>query len=309
MTDAELRGRLLSHFYGLRHSNGGHVPVTGIILSGLEPISDETIAGVCRQLAEAGLIEWTAYLQGPTIGSARIRGPGVDAVERGGSASLEIRFPNAGPPELPAAMPAIKEPERINLVEGLALLTRHLPPDVAKERLRQAFVRGAFPQSPRFAFEYDQADIDWGTGSVKIQRKREAFFPTFSRTDFDAYFFEDDLVPSLPALSRKVFVVHGRDDGAKNEVALFLSSIGLEPIILHMRPNRGRHLLLKFQEESDGAGFAVVLITPDDEGALVGGTPQKRARQNVVFELGFFIGKLGAPNVAALGQGRCRKAV
>lgn len=97
--------------------------------------------------------------------------------------------------------------------------------------------------------------------------------------------------------------MHGRDDGAKNEVALFLSSIGLEPIILHTRPNRGRHLLTKFQEESEGAGFAVVLITPDDEGALIGGTLQKRARQNVVFELGFFIGRLGTPNVVALVKG------
>jgi predicted nucleotide-binding protein len=103
--------------------------------------------------------------------------------------------------------------------------------------------------------------------------------------------------------SNKVFIVHGRDESTKNEAALFLSSIGLEPIILHTRPHRGRHLLLKFQEESEGAAFAVVLITPDDEGALVGGTPRKRARQNVVFELGFLIGKLGTPNVAALVKG------
>lgn len=122
---------------------------------------------------------------------------------------------------------------------------------------------------------------------------------------------EDVQNPSAPVTSpaehkvptRKVFIVHGRDEASKNEVALFLRTIGLEPIILHTRPHRGRHLLLKFQEESEGATFAVVLITPDDEGALVGGTPRKRARQNVVFELGFFIGKLGAPNVAALVKG------
>lgn len=93
MSDADLRYRLLSHFYRLRHSNGGYVPVAGIILSP-ESVSDSAIAGVCRQLADAGLIEWTAYLQGPTIGSARITGSGVDAVERGSSASLQIRFPS-----------------------------------------------------------------------------------------------------------------------------------------------------------------------------------------------------------------------
>jgi predicted nucleotide-binding protein len=104
-----------------------------------------------------------------------------------------------------------------------------------------------------------------------------------------------------PAQSlRKVFVVHGRDEGAKNEVALFLGKIGLEEIILHQRPNRGRNLLTKFQEEAEGASFAIILMTPDDDGGLAAGPLQKRARQNVVFELGFFIGKLGTPRVAAL---------
>jgi hypothetical protein len=108
-------------------------------------------------------------------------------------------------------------------------------------------------------------------------------------------------------ISNKVFIVHGRDNDAKNEVARFLSKIGLEEIILHERPNQGRHLLTKFQEESDGASFAVVLMTPDDEGGLPGVTPQKRARQNVVFELGFFIGRMGAPRVAALFKGDIEK--
>jgi predicted nucleotide-binding protein len=118
--------------------------------------------------------------------------------------------------------------------------------------------------------------------------------------------------PSLPqpapAPGDKVFLVHGRDDTAKNEVALFLRAIGLEPIILHLRPNGGRHLLTKFREESEGAGFAVVLMTPDDEGGIAGGgANQHRARQNVVFELGFFIGKLGPANVAALLKGDVEK--
>ncbi|MBB3956297.1 TIR domain-containing protein [Novosphingobium sediminicola] len=109
---------------------------------------------------------------------------------------------------------------------------------------------------------------------------------------------KDSLVTEI---STKVFVVHGRDDATKNEVSLFLRTVGLEPIILHMRPNGGRHLLTKFQEESSGAAFAVVLMTPDDEGGLAGATQMKpRARQNVVLELGFFLGKLGPANVAAL---------
>ncbi|HEY1546150.1 MAG TPA: nucleotide-binding protein [Xanthobacteraceae bacterium] len=108
--------------------------------------------------------------------------------------------------------------------------------------------------------------------------------------------------------SSKVFVVHGRDDGAKNEVALFLRAMGLEPIILHLRPNGGRHLLTKFREESEGAAFAVILMTPDDEGGIAGAVDRRpRARQNVVFELGFFIGKLGPGRVAALLNGNVEK--
>jgi predicted nucleotide-binding protein len=88
-------------------------------------------------------------------------------------------------------MNAIKEPERINLAEGLALLERHVPTEEAKSSLRQAFIRKAFPQSPLFAFEYDEADIDWTTGSVKIPRVKERFYPTFLRAEFSAYFIED----------------------------------------------------------------------------------------------------------------------
>jgi predicted nucleotide-binding protein len=114
--------------------------------------------------------------------------------------------------------------------------------------------------------------------------------------------------PQRDITSSKLFLVHGRDDVTKNEVALFLRAIGLEPVILHLRPNGGRHLLTKFREESEGADFAVVLMTPDDEGGPAGASDrQPRARQNVVFELGFFIGKLGPARVAALLKGDVEK--
>jgi Predicted nucleotide-binding protein containing TIR-like domain len=54
------------------------------------------------------------------------------------------------------------------------------------------------------------------------------------------------------SLPRKVFLVHGRDNDAKNEVARFLSKIGLEEIILHERPNSGRHLLTNFRKSQRG---------------------------------------------------------
>ena len=101
-------------------------------------------------------------------------------------------------------------------------------------------------------------------------------------------------------ITNRVFLVHGRADAQKNEVARFLDKAGLDVVILHERPNRGRTLITKFQEESADASFAVILVTPDDIGGLVDGEAQPRARQNVVFELGFFIGRLGSERVCAL---------
>ena len=106
-----------------------------------------------------------------------------------------------------------------------------------------------------------------------------------------------------PTLTRKVFIVHGHDEASRESVARFLEKIGFEPVILHERPNKGRTIITKFREEAADIGFAVVLMTPDDQGGKVGATLSPRARQNVVFELGFFIGVLGPARVAALVKG------
>lgn len=102
-----------------------------------------------------------------------------------------------------------------------------------------------------------------------------------------------------PPFSRKIFIVHGHDDGARETVARFLERIGLEAVILHEQANQGRTIIEKVVANSD-VGFAVVLLTPDDEGCVKGGTPEPRARQNVLLELGYFIGRLGRDKVCAL---------
>jgi hypothetical protein len=102
----------------------------------------------------------------------------------------------------------------------------------------------------------------------------------------------------------QVFVVHGHDGEPREAVARFLERLGFEAIILHERPNKGRTIITKFREEATGVGFAVVLMTPDDVGrAEKAADLRPRARQNVVFELGFFIGALGPDRVAALVKG------
>jgi len=104
----------------------------------------------------------------------------------------------------------------------------------------------------------------------------------------------------VPELSQKIFVVHGRDGEPREAVARFLQKLGLEPVILHEQPNKGRALITKFNDVASDIGFAIILMTPDDVGGLDESEQHRRARQNVIFELGFFIGKLGNERVAAL---------
>jgi predicted nucleotide-binding protein len=103
-------------------------------------------------------------------------------------------------------------------------------------------------------------------------------------------------------ISRKVFVVHGHDEGARETVARYLERLGFEAVILHEQANQGRTVIEKIEAHGN-VGFAVVLLTPDDYGGKVGGESRPRARQNVVLELGYFVGRLGRGHVCALLRG------
>ncbi|WP_273803636.1 nucleotide-binding protein [Providencia rettgeri] len=105
-------------------------------------------------------------------------------------------------------------------------------------------------------------------------------------------------------ISRKIFIVHGHDSAALHAVARFIGKIGLEEIILSERPDGSRTVIEKFEEESDDASFAIVLMTPDDNGnAVLSENLKLRARQNVLYELGYFTGKLGRGKVMVLKKG------
>ena len=110
------------------------------------------------------------------------------------------------------------------------------------------------------------------------------------------------LHPSVRKASsgRSVFVVHGHDQAIRETVAGFIERIGLEVVILHEQPNQGRTLIEKFEAHSTVA-YAVVLLTPDDTvRSQASEATIARARQNVIFELGYFFGTLGRQRVAAL---------
>ena len=106
----------------------------------------------------------------------------------------------------------------------------------------------------------------------------------------------------------KVFIVHGRDNELKQEVARFLTQLHIKPIILHEQPSQGMTIIEKIENYSN-VGFGIVLYTPCDVGYEKDNEQNKcgRARQNVVFEHGYLIGKLGRKRVCALVKNEVEK--
>jgi predicted nucleotide-binding protein len=102
----------------------------------------------------------------------------------------------------------------------------------------------------------------------------------------------------------RVFIVHGHDDAHKHELARVLGSLtGSVPIVLHEQPSGGRTLLEKLEDYAAVSAFAVALLTGDDLGrAKSDSDDNTRARQNVVFEAGYFAGRLGRGNVVLLHE-------
>ncbi len=107
-----------------------------------------------------------------------------------------------------------------------------------------------------------------------------------------------------PGDPTKVFVSHGHNEKAKDEVRCFLESRGLQPIILAEQPNAGRTIFEKFEQYGD-VGFAIILLTADDIGRAETATDANfhpRARQNTIMEMGYFMAKLGRGRVCSLLQ-------
>lgn len=100
----------------------------------------------------------------------------------------------------------------------------------------------------------------------------------------------------------KVFVVHGHDGEMKQSVARIIEKQGIEAIILSEQANRGKTIIEKLEGNSD-VGGAVCLFTADDFGRENSEHDDKlRARQNVVLEAGYFMGKLGRDHVVFLAD-------
>jgi predicted nucleotide-binding protein len=92
------------------------------------------------------------------------------------------------------------------------------------------------------------------------------------------------------------FVVHGRDAGALAKTKTALAALKITPVVLMEQPSKGRTVIEKFESVAGQCDLAIIAMSPDDIGGL-DSTPMKklqvRARQNVIFELGYFYGYFG----------------
>ena len=162
-----------------------------------------------------------------------------------------------------------------------------------------------FAQSPNFMLNFGHTYCYSGNKLIgDIRAVVSQIIIPFSR-DYRGYVEAKGapVVKLVPPMSNKIFIVHGHDGEAREAVARLLERLGLEPIILHEQANRGRTIIEKVEANSD-VGFAVILLTPDDEGRALGGMLEPRVRQNVLLELGYFIGHLGRHKVCALKRGQ-----
>lgn len=100
----------------------------------------------------------------------------------------------------------------------------------------------------------------------------------------------------------RIFIVHGHNRGVMSEVARYINQcVEAEPIILRELPHKGQPLFAKLLREAKDSDAAIVLMTGDDfGGSLEDGVKRNRARQNVVFEAGLFVGLLGTKRMAFL---------
>ncbi len=142
----------------------------------------------------------------------------------------------------------------------------------------------------RALFAYSQLSDTSYKHSMGVLDKEIKFWD--DKLEKKTKYFRKEIMQKKP----KIFIIHGHNNELKREVQLLLSRAGVEDVVLHECPDKGRTIIDKLIEESDGSNYAISIMSPDDltkDGKL-------RARQNVILEIGFFIGKLGKSHVRLL---------
>lgn len=158
------------------------------------------------------------------------------------------------------------------------------------------WVKDSFPQVPIIGMSAvdDQRTIQWfkkhGAGYIEKRLRINSDLSPF------VDYVQGVVESGRPSKQLKMFIVHGQDDLAKQDLKNYLQNtlkLG-EPIVLHERPSLGRTILEKFEDEAGNTDLVFVLLTPDDTvyDLATPNTIRRRARQNVIFEMGYFLAKL-----------------
>lgn len=157
-------------------------------------------------------------------------------------------------------------------------------------------------------FHYSRTDVK-DAGYLRVMGFVRKNLPGAIRNFFHSYYLACEWLDveefpgelNLEGAREQVFLVHGHDAKMAKLVAEFLESLGLEPVILSEREGKGDTIIEKLERYSS-VRYAIVILTPDDVGRSVSSHSKAmpRARQNVIFELGYFVGKLGRSRVSAL---------
>lgn len=131
---------------------------------------------------------------------------------------------------------------------------------------------------------------------------QNGYSPNYTLTSqFIDFYNEGGYSKNNKNMNKNVFVVHGHSKMMLLEVTNYIASeLHLNPIVLSLLPNNGMTIIEKFEHFSSDVQFAIILLSPDDVGGIDENHLKGRARQNVIFEFGYFVAKLGRNKVCAL---------
>jgi len=112
--------------------------------------------------------------------------------------------------------------------------------------------------------------------------------------------------PAAITGKKQIFIVHGHDTEARDQLELALHRLELKPFILMNTSGEGKTIIEALEGQIGkgySAGFGIVLMTPDDRGYAIANGEEEikpRARQNVVLETGMLLSSLTRKRMAII---------
>lgn len=180
-------------------------------------------------------------------------------------------------------------------------MSKLMPKDISIMSVNSSLFKADLVRDVMFRSNESAFRKAWEEGKIRFGNLIDKFI--------EEYYLDNELSNNTVSiqsnnveLSKNIFIIHGHDEGMKENVARVVERLGLNPIILHEREDKGRTIIEKFEHFANNAGYAIALLSPDDI-CIKDDIEIRRARQNVVFELGYFTGLLGRNRTFALVSG------